>query len=181
MRVPKGIPTNDVTAVEVSTYMRPPFRCDRHYTHLQYHMAPSPRPFLSKIKSLLNNYKWYHTQENIMRFPLIGFLFLIKQVIHVNTEINIREISAMPWEKCITLKCNTVVKILKWIPNFKKVCWMNKTTIICPVFRSGSLSSSFEDLLKITCRKLKKLKLIRLTELFTWILRYVVMGTTRKQ
>jgi len=59
---------------------------------------------------------------------------------------------------------------------------MNKTTIIFPIFSTGSLSSSFVSLLKITFRKFKELKLlIRLTKLLTWILRYVVMGTTRKQ
>jgi len=108
-----------VTAVEDGTYRRPSFRCDQHYTHSRFHIAPSPCLFHSKTKSLLNNYKWHHTQENIIRFPLIGFLFLIKEVIHVNIEIKIREISAMMWEKCITLKCNTVEEILKWIPGFK--------------------------------------------------------------
>lgn len=59
---------------------------------------------------------------------------------------------------------------------------MNKTTIIFPIFSTGSLSRSFVSLLKITFRKFKELKLvIRLIELLTWILRYVVMGTTRKQ
>jgi len=58
---------------------------------------------------------------------------------------------------------------------------MNKTSVIFPIFRSGSLSSSFVSLLKITFRKFKELKLlIRLTELFTWILKYVVMGTAKK-
>jgi len=48
-----------------------------------------------------------------MRFPLIGFLILNKRVIQVNTEIKIIETSAMMREKCITLKCNTVVETLK--------------------------------------------------------------------